>query len=187
MSGTKKAGLFYATRDGQAVRIAQRLSERLAKSGIAAVPQDLKVDFPDTRKIKDIGVIIVIASIRYGFHLPEATRLLRKYKEACEQDTKASACKLVIVSVNLTARKKGKDTATGNVYLRKWIARHEIKPALAVPIAGRLDYPKYNWFDKFMIRLIMTITKGPTDTTQVVEFTQWDRVDKLADDITRIM
>ncbi len=43
--------------------------------------------------------------------------------------------------------------------------------------AGKLDYPKYGPFDRFMIRFIMWITKGPTDPTTVVEFTDWQQVE----------
>ena len=34
-----------------------------------------------------------------------------------------------------------------------------------------------------MIRLIMWITKGPTDTNNVYEFTNWDDVDSFAKEI----
>ncbi|MGI9233774.1 MAG: menaquinone-dependent protoporphyrinogen IX dehydrogenase, partial [Woeseiaceae bacterium] len=34
-------------------------------------------------------------------------------------------------------------------------------------------------FDKHMIRLIMWITKGPTDPMLTVEFTDWDKVDEF--------
>ena len=35
-------------------------------------------------------------------------------------------------------------------------------------------------FDRTMIRLIMWMTKGPTDPTLTVEFTDWDKVDEFA-------
>ena len=46
--------------------------------------------------------------------------------------------------------------------------------------AGKIDYPRYGFVDKQMIRLIMWITKGPTDPTLTVEFTDWDSVDEFA-------
>jgi len=177
MGGVDKICLFYASRNGQSRRIAERLAQQLAEKGISAIPRDLKIDFPSIEQISQSRLLIVIASIRYGFHLPEATRLLRAYNKIF---IGMKNCKLAVVSVNLTARKPGKDTAEGNYYLRKWLSRNKLKPTIAVPIAGSLEYPHYNWFDKFMIRLIMTITGGPTDPTKVTEFTQWDRIDNLA-------
>ena len=88
--------------------------------------------------------------------------------------------RLVLLSVNLTARKPGKDTAEGNVYLRKSIARHKLAPALALAIAGRLDYSRYGWLDRQLIRFIMKLTGGPTDPMTNIEYTSWDTVDDVA-------
>jgi menaquinone-dependent protoporphyrinogen oxidase len=93
----------------------------------------------------------------------------------------------VLASVNLTARKPGKDTAEGNVYLRKLIARNSLSPVLATAFAGRLDYPRYGLFDKTMIRFIMLVTGGPTDPASVVEYTRWDKVDAFAGEIAGIL
>ena len=82
--------------------------------------------------------------------------------------------------VNLTARKPGKDTVDGNVYLRKSIARHRLAPALALAIAGRLDYSRYGWFDRQLIRFIMKLTGGPTDPRTCIDYTPWDTVDDVA-------
>jgi hypothetical protein len=87
---------------------------------------------------------------------------------------------LVFLSVSLTARKPGKDMVEGNVYLRKSIARHRLAPALAVAIAGRLDYARCGWLDRQLIRFIMKLTGGPTDLKASIEFTAWNVVDDLA-------
>jgi len=45
------------------------------------------------------------------------------------------------------------------------------------------DFPQrmyiyhYRFFDRWMIRLIMWMTKGPTDPTAVIEFTDWAQVE----------
>jgi menaquinone-dependent protoporphyrinogen oxidase len=39
-----------------------------------------------------------------------------------------------------------------------------------------LDYQRYGLFDRYAIRLIMTLTRGPTDLHTNVEFTDWDKV-----------
>src|SRR5208283_838338 len=87
---------------------------------------------------------------------------------------------LVLLSVNLTARKPGKDTVEGNIYLRKSIARHRLAPALALAVAGRLDYSRYRWRDRQLIRFIMMLTGGPTDLETCVDYTPWGVVDDVA-------
>ena len=161
--------LFYATRDGQARRIATHIAARLAESGIAASPHDLAAAFPAPAALAAARLVGVVAAVRYGRHLPEAERFLAAYREL------PARAPLVFVSVNLTARKPGKDTVEGNQYLRKLLARHRLKPALAAAVAGRLDYPRYGWFDRQIIRLIMKLTGGPTDPQSCVEFTSGRR------------
>ena len=51
--------------------------------------------------------------------------------------------------------------------------------------AGKVDYPKYNFLNKQIIRFIMFITKGPTDIKKTYEFTNWDNVKKFAKEINR--
>ena len=50
--------------------------------------------------------------------------------------------------------------------------------ALAAAVfAGKIDYPRYNYFDRTLIRLIMWMTKGPTHPQTVIEFTDWGQVE----------
>jgi len=87
---------------------------------------------------------------------------------------------LAFASVNLTARKPGKTSATGNPYVRKLIARAGLTPALAVAFAGKLDYRRYTWRDRQIIRFIMLLTGGPTDPDTCIEYTSWPAVDEFA-------
>jgi len=166
--------LFYATRDGQARRIATRIASTLVEKGIDIAPRNLTESFPAPNELLSSPLVALIASVRYGRHLKEAEQLLTLY------DGLTTRPALALASVNLTARKPGKDTADGNAYLRKWIARHHLNPALATAIAGRLDYPSYDWLDRQMIRLIMKMTGGPTDPQSRVEYTSWEAVDQFA-------
>ena len=119
-------------------------------------------------------------AIRYGKHLPQSARLIAALREC------PAPPPLALASVCLTARKDGKDTAEGNVYLRKFIARNRLTPALAVAFAGRLDYPRYRFLDRLAIRFIMLMTGGPTDPTATVEFTDWAKVDAFADQVAAL-
>jgi menaquinone-dependent protoporphyrinogen oxidase len=167
--------LFYATRDGQSRRIAERIADRLADHGICALPHDLAspTSIPPSG-LAAARLVVVVAAVRYGRPLPEADQFLASYR------TLRDPPRLVLLLVNLTARKPGKDTVEGNAYLRKSIVRHRLAPAFALAIAGRLDYSRYGWLDRQLIRFIMKLTGGPTDLTACIEFTPWDVVDDVA-------
>lgn len=175
-----RVGLFYATRDGQSRRIAERIAARLHERGITASPRDLAAPDLVPEELATCQLLAVVAAVRYGRHLPEAERAF-------------AACRalpwcppMVLLSVNLTARKPGRDTVEGNQYLRKSINRHRLRPVLAAAIAGRLDYQRVGWLDRQIIRLIMTLTGGPTDPCSAFEFTDWQVVDGIAAQIAAL-
>ncbi len=80
-------------------------------------------------------------------------------------------------SVNAVARKPEKRDPDTNPYVRKFLQSISWKPPVIGIFAGKIDYPKYGFIDKTMIRFIMWMTKGPTDPNGVFEFTDWDAVD----------
>lgn len=166
--------LFYATRDGQSRRIAERIAEHLAGQTIIVHPKDLGAETPSEPLLESADLIVLVTAIRYGKILPEALGFLAAYQRLQKKP------KLVFLVVNLTSRKPGKETPEGSVYIRKAIKKYELAPAFARAIPGRLDYQRYTWRDRQLIRFIMFLTKGPTDLRTNIEYTPWDVVDDIA-------
>jgi menaquinone-dependent protoporphyrinogen oxidase len=115
--------------------------------------------------------IIVGASIRYGKHSKHVFDFIASNRQLL--DSKANA----FFSVNIVARKPEKNRPETNPYLRKFLKQISWRPKQLAVFAGKLDYPKYGFVDRLMIRFIMLITKGPTDPATVVEFTDWQQVE----------
>ena len=67
--------------------------------------------------------------------------------------------------------------------IRKFLKISKWTPKKIGVFAGKVDYPSYGLFDKYIIKLIMFITKGPTDTSQSYEFTDWKKVDVFAKEL----
>jgi menaquinone-dependent protoporphyrinogen oxidase len=51
------------------------------------------------------------------------------------------------------------------------------RPVLLAVFAGKIDYQRYAFFERQIIRLIMWLTDGPTNLHDCVEFTNWASVD----------
>jgi menaquinone-dependent protoporphyrinogen oxidase len=66
--------VFYASRDGQARRIAERIALRLQERGIAAAPCDLAASPPAASALAECPIVILIAAVRYGRHLSLSRR-----------------------------------------------------------------------------------------------------------------
>jgi menaquinone-dependent protoporphyrinogen oxidase len=178
-SRSPSVALYYATHDGHTQRIAEHISRHLAENGIIAPPQNVATA-PAAAELAENALVALIAAVRYGRHLPEVERFLAVYRSL------SAPPPLAFASVNLTARKPGKTSATGNPYLRKLIARNRLTPALAVAFAGRLDYRRYSWRDRQIIRFIMLLTGGPTDPDTCIEYTSWPAVDEFAAGIVEL-
>jgi menaquinone-dependent protoporphyrinogen oxidase len=164
----------YATRDGHSRTVAARIAERLAASGLHATVRDLAEAAPSADEIVGAPLVLLVAAVRYGRHLPETGRFLAIYGKL------SAPPPLALASVNLTARKPDKSSADTNPYLRKLIAGSPVRPAAAIAIAGRLDYRRYRWWDRQIIRLIMWLTGGPTDPNTCLVYTSWSAVDEFA-------
>lgn len=173
--------VFYASHFGHAAQIARALADNLAQAGIAARPRDLAKDYPSEAEIVGRDPCVLIAAIRYGFHLASARRLLKRLGPLTPWKP------VVLLSVSLSARKPNRRSVADNPYLSRWIRRSHAHPLLAEGVAGKLEYPRYNPFDRTMIRLIMTMTGGPTDGTSTIDYTDWGRLAALAVEIGELL
>jgi len=164
--------IIYSSTDGQTIKICERIMSIIGDCKIVSV------DEAKNENLSKYEKVIVGASIRYGKHKPE---LYEYISENCDHliDINAS-----FFSVNVVARKPEKNTPLTNPYVQKFLSISQWHPSLIGVFAGKIDYPRYGVLDKFMIRLIMWITKGPTDTKNVYEFTNWDDVDSFAKKIS---
>lgn len=158
-----KTLILYSTRDGQTKKIANYIA------GIIHENVDVK-SITDMYELANYDRIIIGASIRYGHFNKVLYKTLEKHTALLNQKTTA------FFGVNLTARKPEKSTPETNVYVRKFLQRITWKPTMSAVFAGALFYPRYNFFDRIMIQLIMRITGGETDPTKEIEYTDWQKV-----------
>ncbi|MGZ9896722.1 menaquinone-dependent protoporphyrinogen IX dehydrogenase [Shewanella gaetbuli] len=169
--------IIYSTVDGQTLAICQRIEQHLLQAGRSV--KLIEINQVTQTDIANCEQVIIGASIRYGKHRPELFKFIATHLAAIEQKPNS------FFTVNVVARKPLKNTPETNPYMIKFLQLTLWKPKLLGVFAGKIDYPKYGFFDKFMIRLIMWITKGPTDTSGTFEFTDWDKVDAYAANIVK--
>lgn len=166
---------IYSTVDGHTLEICKRLAHTLETGGCRATLQELTPSTSTDPAAFD--AVVIGASVRYGKHRPEVREFIDSHCTDLESMPSA------FFSVNAVARKLGKRSPETNVYVRKFLESIAWKPAKIGIFAGKIDYPRYGFFDKHMIRLIMWITNGPTDLNGTYEFTDWTDVDAFARDV----
>ena len=101
-----------------------------------------------TLSLKNYQQIIIGASIRYGNYRKDLFEFIEKNLDDLNEKENA------FFSVNVVARKSEKNTAESNPYVNKFLKTTKWKPKNLDVFAGVVDYPVYNFFDKFMIKLI---------------------------------
>lgn len=161
--------LVYSTTDGHTLKICGRLQQVIEQQGHAVTL--VEVDAATRVDLPAFDAIVIGASIRYGHHSKAVVDFIERH--AALLDSKPNA----FFSVNIVARKPNKNQPDTNPYLQKFLRQINWRPKMLAVFAGRLDYPRYRFFDRWMIRLIMWMTKGPTDPTAVIEFTDWAQVE----------
>lgn len=166
-----KVLLLYCGQDGQTRKILSRIQDRLAQDLTVEI-RDFHREVPET--IAGYQAVLIGASIRYG-HFP---KVMKRF--AAKRAEELNHLPTAFFGVCLTARKPHKRTPETNVYLRKFLAGTPWRPVMKAAFAGALLYPRYRWYDRMAIRMIMRMTGGETDISKEVEYTDWDQVDAFA-------
>tara|TARA_Y100001935_G_scaffold169159_1_gene139539 strand:- start:122 stop:649 length:528 start_codon:yes stop_codon:yes gene_type:complete len=167
--------IIYSSTDGHTKTICERISNFLDNNDEIKLTS---LDEVEKFDLSEFSRIIIGASIRYGKHSNKLYKFIKINKEVLDKKQG------IFFSVNVVARKPEKDAPNTNPYIKKFLKISSWRPKKLAVFAGRVNYPHYNFFDKYIIKFIMFITKGPTDTSQSYEFTDWSKVDNFAKEIS---
>ena len=115
----------------------------------------------------------MLAVEQLGLAVEELLDLALEPAVARVMDAKPNA----FFTVNVVARKPEKNTPDTNPYLQRFLQHSAWRPKATAVFAGRIVYKRYSFWDRQVIRFIMWLTKGPTDPSTDVEFTDWAKVD----------
>ena len=170
----KKSLVIYSTTDGHTKRICERIveiSKRKSEITLCGIENATEINLTQYSKI------VIGASIRYGKHNPLVYEFVKVNRNELQKKSTA------FFTVNVVARKKEKNQPDTNPYMKKFLEISGWRPDKLAVIAGRIDYPSYRFLDRLIIQFIMLITKGPTDTSQTYEFTDWNKVANFAREV----
>lgn len=172
--------VLHSSIDGHTKRIAERIGAVLASEGHVATLRS--ADAPAVgAEIGRCDGVIFGAAIRYGHYAPYVEGMVRDHREAIEARPNA------FFSVCLTAGGPGARPKAAQRYVDELMGKTGWRPGAVAIFAGALRYRHYSLFTRAMIRLIMTITGGDTDTSREYEYTDWQAVDRFAEDFVALL
>ncbi len=174
----KNIVIIYSTTDGHTREICSRLQIIIEQDGhqVTLIP----IEDASEVELNKFNKIVIGASIRYGKHSKKIYEFISNNQKILDEKPNA------FFSVNVVARKPDKNRPETNPYLKKFLSQISWKPKELAVFAGKIDYQKYTIFDRLMIRMIMWITKGPTDPKANIEFTDWNQVNNFGQLISKM-
>jgi menaquinone-dependent protoporphyrinogen oxidase len=170
--------IVYATTEGHTARVAERMAERLrAKALSVALHRAARgVALPDLARHDGV---IVGASVHYGRHPAYLRAQLR------ERRSVLAAIHAAFFSVSLSAGGPGAKPEAAQRYVAAFLRGVSWRPAQVTAFGGAAQYSKYGWFKRLLMIAFIGLAGGDTDTSRDYEYTDWEAVDRFADEFAR--
>jgi menaquinone-dependent protoporphyrinogen oxidase len=159
-SMTKKILVAYGTRAGSTAEVADAIGKKLALGGVA-------VDVKPVQRIQSLNgyqAVVLGSAIRAGKLLPEVRDFFKAHKE--EFRKLPVAYFVVCMTLREDTPEKRKIV---NAYLDP--LRAEITPIDAGLFAGKMDYSKLGFSEKFIIKNVVKVPEGDLRNWQ--EINNW--------------
>jgi menaquinone-dependent protoporphyrinogen oxidase len=183
-----KVAIFFATREGQTSKIANRVAEDLRAKGVTVDVVNVKEqaaapDWPT------YATAFVAASVHKERHEREMIAFVRRYRD----DLRRIGAAFISVSmseagaedVHASAERRQRSAADAQRMVDVFITETGWRPARYLRVAGALLYTQYNFLVRFVMKRISRQNGGPTDTSRDYEFTDWPTLDRFVDEVSQ--
>ena len=166
--------LVFHSEEGQTAKIARRVAERLRSAG-AAVDLHVAEDAPAP---DGYGVVVLGDSI----HMVRHSKALARY--VAEHVGALNAMRSALFQVSMVSTNPDEEhTAAARKVVDKLLDQTGFSPDVIAMFAGALAYSQYGWVTRRVMHWIARREGHDTDMTRDYEYTQWDAVDRFADDV----
>ena len=173
--------LVYGTGEGQTEKIASAIAGALEVKGhIATMLRGDKWNDQDLVSIYD--GIIVGASIHVGKHQPYMLDWIERYRDHLA--SRPSAFFSVCLSAKDPTQPQFEQAAQ---YILDVITTTHWNPDVTASFGGAIPYTRLGVFKKYMLWWISRREGGDTDLSKDFEYTDWDAVQRFADDFGRLL
>jgi menaquinone-dependent protoporphyrinogen oxidase len=166
--------ILYGSTHGQTAKVAARMAETLRRRSLAVdvIEAGTKACWPD-----GYDGIIVAASVHAGGY----QKPVRRWVASCAGALNRKPTAFVSVCLGILQKdpKVQKELAA---IAERFTAKSGWKPGVVKPVAGALQYTRYNWFLRRMMKRIVQKAGGDTDTTRDYEYTDWNDLRAFAEE-----
>lgn len=169
--------IVYATQEGQTEKIARFMADELRKMGQRIDLQNVSDGIAEPRHY---DAVIIGAPI----HVQKFPAQLSAWvgRHSVEMSSMPSA----FFSVCLGILEKNEETQTAErKIVEDFLSATGWRPRCWAIFAGALQYSKYGWLKRFIMKCIASRAGGDTDTSRDYEYTDWDQVRRFLGEFSK--
>jgi menaquinone-dependent protoporphyrinogen oxidase len=169
--------LLYASTHGHTAKIAARIAAALEHDGATVDLRELGANAAEPAP-PEYDAVILGGSIHAGHHQRALVKWAKQHHIALGVTPSA------FFSVCLTAADDTDESRVATrAYLDLFIEDTGWTPGESATFPGALQYREYDFATRLLVRLLMSRTHRPTDTSQDYDYTDWDAVDRWAHEL----
>lgn len=169
--------VLYGTTEGHTEQIATAISNALTASGFEV--HTIQAGTIDPRP-SDYDGVIISASLHGGRYQTPVGRWIRAHAPELHDTPSA------FVSSSLSILQHDpKVDAQLDAIVHRFIDPLGWRPAVIKPVAGALLYSRYNLLKRWVMKRIAAKAGGATDTSRDYDYTDWDDLQRFAEDFGR--
>jgi len=164
--------LVHASTHGHTSKIAHRIVEVMRDAGLVVAERRIDAAPSD---LSHYDAIVVGGSLHNGSHQSELADWVRDHRHVIAVRPSA------FFSVSLSAAEDSERTrAAVRECIDRFVEDTGWDPDVSAPLAGALQYTRYDLPTRLFMQALMFKGGHPTDTSRDHEMTDWDRVDEFA-------
>ncbi|HLV80937.1 MAG TPA: flavodoxin domain-containing protein [Chthonomonadaceae bacterium] len=172
----KHIAIIVASVYGQTRKIADCLRQQLENAGTTAETFVIEARRPRPVPLEVFDAVVLGAPV-YSGRFPAG---FEAWTRTHLQTIQAKPSAFFSVSLN-AADKRPEAREADDRLLRQFIERTGLKPDFVASFAGALQYTRYNFFIRWIMKRISASVGGPTDTFHDYEMTDWNQVSAFAE------
>ena len=168
----------FDTVEGQTRKIADYIGESVRGVGHEVIVLDVE-ELANNAARDGVDGFIIGASIHLGKHSPRFVEFVTQQKSWLNQ------VPVAFFSVSLSASGADDERRQAQTYVEELLAATGWKPRQTATVAGGLQYRKYGFLKRIMMKSIAQKGGHDTDTSRDHEYTDWGDIDQFTVEFLR--
>lgn len=178
----QRVGVFYATREGHARKVAERVGAALKARTLEVEVHDVK-DTNAAEALVGSDAAVLVGSVHLGKHERELVAFVKAHRAQLDSMPTAflSVCGAEAgAERGATPEARAKSAAHVGEELRAFVEATGWHPRHVRPVAGAFVFTQYNPLVRWVMKRVAKSEGMPTDTSRDYDFTDWVALDDFS-------